>query len=204
MIAVIDFGAGNLRSIRRALEVAGADTIVTNDPAIVRQAEAAVLPGDGNAGYSMRQLNEMGLTAAIHDVVSDGKPFFGICVGMQLLFGHQEEGDTSGLGLLEGRVRYLRGSVKLPHIGWSQSRVLRTGPFGVEGDAPYYYFVHSYVCEADDVQDIVSVATYGETFASVVVRDNIWGTQFHPEKSGQNGLLLVNNFVNQLSPVAVP
>jgi glutamine amidotransferase len=204
MIAVIDFGAGNLRSIRRALEVAGAETIVTSDPAVVRRAEAAVLPGDANAGYSMRRLNELGLTAAIHDLVADGKPFFGICVGMQLLFGHQEEGDISGLSLLPGRVRYLRASVKLPHIGWSQSLVLQTGPFGIEGDAPYYYFVHSYVCEADDDQDIVSVATYGETFPSVVVRDNIWGTQFHPEKSGQDGLLLVNAFVNQLSPVAVP
>jgi imidazole glycerol-phosphate synthase subunit HisH len=204
MIAVIDFGAGNLRSIRRALEVSGAETIVTSDPKVVRDADAAVLPGDGNAGYSMRRLNELGLTGAIQDVVTEGKPFFGICVGMQLLFDHQEEGDIPGLGLLPGRVRHLRGSVKLPHIGWSQSRVLRTGPFGIEGDAPYYYFVHSYVCEADDDLVIVSVTTYGETFPSVVVRDNIWGTQFHPEKSGQDGLLLVNAFVNQLSPVAVP
>jgi imidazole glycerol-phosphate synthase subunit HisH len=204
MIAVIDFGAGNLRSIRRALEVAGAETIITSDPQVVRQAEAAVLPGDGHAGYAMGRLNESGLTTAIHDVVSAGKPFVGICVGMQLLFGHQEEGDIDGLDLIPGHVRYLQGEVKLPHIGWSQARFLRSSHLGLEGETPYFYFVHSYICEPEDVGDVVALTTYGETFASVVAHDNIWGTQFHPEKSGDDGLAIVQSFVNQLSPVASP
>src|SRR5262245_37393751 len=119
MIAVIDFGAGNLRSMRRALEIMGAETQITSDPAEVRAADAVVLPGDGHAGYSMDRLDELGLTPAIHEVVAAGKPFFGVCVGMQLLFAHQEEGNRKGLGLLPGRVRLLCGDVKLPHIGWS-------------------------------------------------------------------------------------
>jgi imidazole glycerol-phosphate synthase subunit HisH len=202
MIAVVDFGAGNLRSMRRALEIMGAETRITNDPNDVRAAEAVVLPGDGHAGYSMDRLVELGLTAAIFDVVADGKPFLGVCVGMQLLFEHQEEGDLQGLGLLPGRVRGLRGNVKLPHIGWSQSRTIRSGPLGIEGDLAYYYFLHSYIAEPDNHDDIAAVVTYGETYPSVVVRDNIWGTQFHPEKSGTDGLALVSAFVKQVAPVA--
>lgn len=204
MIAVIDFGAGNLRSMRRALEIMGAETRITSDPDVVRAAEAVVLPGDGHAGHSMDRLDELGLSDAIHDVVAAGKPFLGVCVGMQLLFEHQEEGDRNGLGLLPGRVRALRGAVKVPHIGWSQSHTIRTGPLGVEGDLAYYYFLHSYVAEPDDAADIAAAVTYGETFPSVVVRDNIWGTQFHPEKSGQDGLALVSAFVKQLAPAVVP
>jgi glutamine amidotransferase len=202
MIAVVDFGAGNLRSMRRALEIMGAETRITNDPIEVRAAEAVVLPGDGHAGYSMDRLVELGLSAAIFDVVADGKPFLGVCVGMQLLFEHQEEGDRQGLGLLPGRVRVLRGNVKLPHIGWSQSRTIRSGPLGIEGDLAYYYFLHSYIAEPDNHDDIAAVVTYGETYPSVVVRDNIWGAQFHPEKSGTDGLALVSAFVKQLAPVA--
>jgi glutamine amidotransferase len=202
MIAVVDFGAGNLRSMRRALEIMGAETRITNDPSEVRAADAVVLPGDGHAGYSMDRLDDLGLSEAIRDVVADGKPFLGVCVGMQLLFEHQEEGDRQGLGLLPGRVRSLRGNVKLPHIGWSQSRTIRSGPLGIEGDLSYYYFLHSYIAEPHDNRDIAAVVTYGETYPSVVVRDNVWGTQFHPEKSGTDGLALVSAFVKQLAPVA--
>jgi imidazole glycerol-phosphate synthase subunit HisH len=201
MIAVVDFGAGNLRSMRRALEIMGAETRITNDPGEVRAADAVVLPGDGHAGYSMDRLDDLGLSAAIHDVVAAGKPFLGVCVGMQLLFEHQEEGNRQGLGLLPGRVRALRGNVKLPHIGWSQSRTLRSGPLGIEGDHSYYYFLHSYIAEPDDDRDIAAVVTYGEIYPSVVVRDNVWGTQFHPEKSGTDGLTLISAFVKQLAPV---
>jgi glutamine amidotransferase len=203
LIAVIDFGAGNLRSIKRALEIMGAETRITSDPAEVRAADAVVLPGDGHAGYSMDRLDDLELTPAIRDVVTVGRPLLGICVGMQLLFQHQEEGDRLGLGLLPGRVRLLRGDVKLPHIGWSQSRAIRTGPLGVESDISYYYFLHSYVAEPDDTGDVAAVVTYGETYPSVIVRDNVWGTQFHPEKSGPDGLALVSAFVKQVSPVAV-
>jgi glutamine amidotransferase len=203
MIAIVDYGAGNLRSIRRALEAAGAETVITSDLHEVRRSDAAVLPGVGNASHCMRRILDLGLADAVYDVVSDGKPFFGICVGMQLLFEHQEEGDSVGLGLLKGRVRSLQGPVKVPHIGWSKSRIIQEGPIGVEGDSRFYYFVHSYVTEPENPGDVIAVATYGEAFPSIVAHDNIWGTQFHPEKSGEDGLALVAAFVNKLAPAVV-
>ena len=200
MIAVIDYGAGNLRSIRRALEAAGAETVVTADPATVTAADAVVLPGVGAAGHAMDRLRDLGMTEAIGVAVSEGKPFLGICLGMQLLFEHQEEGDTAGLGLLRGRIRSLNGPVKVPHMGWNRSRIVRPGPLGDAGDERYYYFVHSYVAEPADHDDVAAIAQYGEPFPSVVVRDNVWGTQFHPEKSGPDGLALVRAFVESVHP----
>lgn len=198
MIAVIDYGAGNLRSISRALEAAGAEVVVTSDPAVVRAADAVVLPGVGHAGHSIETLTELGMPAAIHEVVDQGKPFLGICVGMQVMFEEQEEGDTKGFGLLPGRVRSIKGDVKLPHIGWNRSKVAKESPLGAEGDEEYYYFVHSFVAEPEDPADVVATTAYGEEFASVVVRDNVWGTQFHPEKSGAAGLKLIRAFVQQV------
>ncbi|MDP9370639.1 MAG: imidazole glycerol phosphate synthase subunit HisH [Chloroflexota bacterium] len=209
MIAVIDYGAGNLRSIRRALEAAGAETVVTADPATVAAADAVVLPGVGAAGHAMDRLRDLGMTRAIGEAVEGGKPFLGICLGMQLLFEHQEEGDTAGLGLLRGRIRSLSGPVKVPHMGWNRSRLVRPGPLGDVGDERHYYFVHSYVAEPADRDDVAAIADYGERFPSVVVRDNVWGTQFHPEKSGPDGLALVRAFVATVcpapgTPVAAP
>ena len=202
MIAVIDYGAGNLRSIRRALEAAGATTVVTDDPGVVADADAVVLPGVGNAGHAVNRIKQMGMDRAIHRVVNAGKPFLGICVGMQVLFEHQEEGNTQGLGLLPGRVRSLGGPVKVPHMGWNRSRVLRGGPAGDPGDEPYVYFVHSYVVEPADEADIAASTRYGEEFPSIVVRNNVWGTQFHPEKSGRDGLEFIRRFVAQLDEAA--
>jgi glutamine amidotransferase len=199
MIAIIDYGAGNLRSIRRALEAHGAEVVVSADPAVVSAADAVVLPGVGAAGHAMSRLHDLGLMPVIHRAVEDGKPFLGICLGMQLLFDEQEEGDTRGLGLLKGRVKSLAGPVKVPHIGWSRSSVAHSGPAGRTGNEPYYYFVHSYVVEPEDAADIAATATYGETFPSIVVHDNIWGTQFHPEKSGEDGLALIGAFVYEVS-----
>lgn len=198
MIAVIDYGAGNLRSIRRALEADGAAVVVTSDPAAVRAADAVVLPGVGAAGHAMTKLRELAMFDPIAETVAGGKPFLGICLGMQLLFDHQEEGDANGLGLLRGRVRRLDGPVKIPHMGWNRSRVVRATAFGELGDERFYYFVHSYVVEPDDDDVVAADVTYGETFPSIVVRDNVWGTQFHPEKSGTEGLALVRAFVAQL------
>lgn len=195
MIAIVDYGAGNLRSIRRALEAAGASVAVTADPATIGAAEAVVLPGVGAAGAAMERLRRLGLTEVIAETVERRTPFLGICLGMQLLFEDQEEGDTRGLGLLRGRVRSLHSPVKVPHIGWNRSRWSRSGPFGQAGDERDFYFVHSYVVEPDDPADVAATVTYGETFPSVVVRNNIWGTQFHPEKSGDDGLNLVDAFV---------
>ena len=203
MIAVIDYGAGNLRSIRRALEAAGAEVAVTADPAVVATADAVVLPGVGAAGAAMARLRDMGLTEVIADAVERDVPFLGICLGMQLLFEGQEEGDTVGLGLLRGRVRGLTGPVKVPHMGWNRSRVTRTGPLGVAGEERDYYFVHSFITEPDDPGDVAATVHYGETFPSVVQRGNIWGTQFHPEKSSDDGLDLVRAFVATVpAPVA--
>lgn len=198
MIAVVDFGAGNLRSIRRALEAAGAETAVTADPARVAAAAAVVLPGVGAAGHAMDRLAALGMTEVIAAAVAAGKPFLGICLGMHLLFEHQEEGDTAGLGLLRGRVRELTGPVKIPHMGWNRSRVVRSSPLGEAGAERYYYFVHSYIAEPADPADVAAEADYGQIFPSVVVRDNVWGTQFHPERSGTDGLALIDAFVRQV------
>jgi glutamine amidotransferase len=202
MIAVIDYGAGNLRSIGRALETAGAEVVVTSDPDIVRSAAAVVLPGVGHAGHSIDQLTKLGMPAAIKEAVDAGRPFLGICVGMQVLFDDQEEGGGRGLGLIPGRVRSIKGDVKIPHMGWNRSRVAKSSPLGAEGDDTFFYFVHSYIAEPADPADIAATTIYGEQFSSVVVRDNIWGTQFHPEKSGEAGLRLIRVFVEQLDRAA--
>jgi glutamine amidotransferase len=198
MIAVIDYGAGNLRSIRRALEASGADVTITSDAREIATAEAVVLPGVGAAAHAMSRLDELGLVEPVRAAAESGRPFLGICLGMQLLFDHQEEGDAQGLGLIPGRVRSLQANVKVPHMGWNRSRLVRPGPLGEAGDERFYYFVHSYLVEPEDVSVVAAEASYGMTFPSVVVRDNVWGTQFHPEKSGTDGLALIDRFVRRL------
>lgn len=202
MIAVIDYGAGNLRSIRRALEAAGTEVAVTDDPGLVSEAEAVVLPGVGAAGPAMERLRAGGMVPVIGRAIQAGTPFLGICLGMQLLFGHQAEGDTGGLHLLPGRVRAMTPGVKVPHMGWNRSRVVRTGPLGAAGEEREYYFVHSYVVEPDDPTDVAAEVQYGDLFPSVVIHNRIWGTQFHPEKSGADGLALVRAFVAQAAPIS--
>ncbi|MGI8643481.1 MAG: imidazole glycerol phosphate synthase subunit HisH [Thermomicrobiales bacterium] len=199
MITVVDYGAGNLRSIRRALELAGADVTISADPADIAAADAVVLPGVGAAGHAMQKLATLGLSDAITDAASSGKPLMGICLGMQLLFGHQDEGGVQGLGLLPGRIKALAGPVKVPHMGWNLSRLKRSSPLGSEGDVRYFYFVHSFIAEPEDEADVLAVADYGQTFPSIVTRGNVWGTQFHPEKSGTDGLQIINTFVAHAS-----
>lgn len=201
-IAVIDYGAGNLRSIRRALEAAGADAIVTSEPSVVRRADAVVFPGVGAAGASMERLHGLGLVGTIHEVVEENRPFLGICLGMQLLFEHQEEGDTRGLGILRGRVRSLVGDVKVPQIGWNRVRWLQDAAGYRAGQDEDFYFVHSYVIEPDDPADIIAVTSYGGVFPSIVRHGHVWGTQFHPEKSGPAGLRLVAGWVAGVRPAA--
>ncbi len=195
MIAIIDYGAGNLRSIARAIEAAGESTIVTSDPEQIRAADGVVFPGVGAAGHAMRKLADAGMIEPINEVVQRGTPFLGVCLGMQLLFEEQEENDTRGLGLLKGQVRTIRDAVKIPHIGWSQSVIKEALPGLDPGTSHYFYFVHSYVVEPDDPGDIAAFTSYGETFPSIVAHDNIWGTQFHPEKSGDHGLAFVKSWV---------
>lgn len=202
MISVIDYGAGNLRSISRALQSAGAEVVVTSDPEVVRASDAVVLPGVGHAGHSIDVLTSLGMPTAIQNAVDSGKPFLGICVGMQVMFDDQEEGNVHGLGLLPGRVRSIKGDVKIPHIGWNRSRVTRDSPLGTAGEEDYFYFVHSFVAEPTDPSDIAATTVYGEEFPSVVVRGNVWGTQFHPEKSGETGLRMIRAFVRQVDEAA--
>lgn len=194
-IVVIDYGAGNLRSIQRALEAAGARVTVSSDPGTISGADGVVFPGVGNAGAAMSRLHELEMPPAIQQAVEDKKPFLGICLGMQLLFEHQEEGDTNGLGLLPGTVRTLRADVKSPQIGWNRVHFVKAGPLGPGGREQDFYFVHSYVVDPTNADDIVATTHYGEIFPAIVARDNIFGTQFHPEKSGPEGLELVRSFV---------
>ena len=195
-IAVIDYGAGNLRSIRRALEAAGAHVTITSESGQVRQADAVVFPGVGAAGAAMDRLHQLGLVDVIGEVVTDGRPFLGICLGMQLLFEHQEEGNTRGLGLLKGRVHSLSPRVKVPQIGWNRVRWIQEAAGYHPAEDDDFYFVHSYVIEPDDPADVLAVTRYGEVFPSIVRHGQVWGTQFHPEKSGPAGLKLIAGWVD--------
>jgi glutamine amidotransferase len=199
-IAVIDYDMGNLRSVQKALERVGARAVVTRDPDVIAASEGAVLPGVGAFGMCMENLRRYGLVEPVKIFVASGRPFLGICVGMQILFDESEEfGPVAGLGLLPGRVvRFAddaAGTRKVPQMGWNTLEIRRRAPHlaGVP-DQSYVYFVHSYYpVPADD--DIVAATTdYGVQFASVVWRDNVFATQFHPEKSQVVGLRLLGNF----------
>ncbi|MGC4193298.1 MAG: imidazole glycerol phosphate synthase subunit HisH [Thermomicrobiales bacterium] len=193
MIAIIDYDAGNLRSIQRALLETGADVTITADPAEVVAADRVVFPGDGHAKTAMETLSARGLTEAIHTSVNAGKPFLGVCVGMQLLFEEMEEGPTTGLGLLKGTVRKLPDVVKVPQIGWNTVSFRDDSPLA-HLDGAYFYFVHSFAPQAEREDDIAGETDYGVRFTSVVMHDNVWGTQFHPEKSGEDGLDLIRTW----------
>jgi glutamine amidotransferase len=195
MIAVIDYGAGNLRSITRALEAHGAEVTITGDPDAIRSAERVVLPGVGNAKAAMERLHGMGIAGAVNDVVTAGTPLLGVCLGMQLLFGAQEEGPTVGLGLLEGDARRLSSDLKIPHMGWNTVTFAEHSPLSGLSAMPFY-FVHSYVVHPDNERDIAASTDYGVTFPSIVIHHHIWGTQFHPEKSGDSGLQLLKMWLD--------
>jgi imidazole glycerol-phosphate synthase subunit HisH len=158
----------------------------------------------------MDRLHQLGLVDVIGDVVAEGRPFLGICLGMQLLFEHQEEGDTRGLGLLRGRVRGLSPEVKVPQIGWNRVRWRQEATGYRPAEEDDFYFVHSYIIEPDDPADVVAITRYGEVFPSIVRHGHVWGTQFHPEKSGPAGLKLIAGWVDGVRasactrPVSVP
>ena len=197
MIAIIDYGAGNIRSIEKALEHVGARVQVTDDPAMVAEAQAVVLPGVGSGGAAMARMKERGLDGAIRQATQQGKPFLGICLGMQLLADHHAEGEVDGLGLFRGEVRRIPHGPKIPHMGWNQVTPLRTGlPIfaSIPQDA-YFYFAHSYYVEPQNQQGVAAITDYGSPYCSVIVTERVWGTQFHPEKSGSVGLQLLKNFV---------
>jgi imidazole glycerol-phosphate synthase subunit HisH len=196
-IAVVDYGIGNLRSAEKALQHLGADATLTADADAIARADAVVLPGVGAFGACMRALRDSGLEPAAKEAATDGRPFLGVCVGMQMLFeGSDESPDAAGLGVLAGRVTRLPDSVRLPQIGWNTLSVTpgsRLGA-GLDDDA-WLYFVHSYAPEPVDDAVVAAWCTYGRRFAAAVEAGPLWATQFHPEKSSGAGLRLLTNFV---------
>jgi glutamine amidotransferase len=198
-IAVVDYGMGNLRSVSKALEqvAPGGEVLVTADPEAIRAAERVVVPGQGAMPDCMRQLAASGAREAVIEAAAR-KPFLGICIGLQMLFEHGEEGDTPGLGLLPGRVpRFAVAGLKIPHMGWNE--VFQDRPHalwsGIE-DRSRFYFVHSYYPEPAERALTAGSCRYGVNFTCAVARDNIFAVQFHPEKSQHSGLRLLSNFVH--------
>ena len=196
-IAIIDAGIGNLRSVQKAFECIGARPVTTHDPDLVRRADAVVLPGVGAFGDGMQGLQARGLERAVRQVIEGGRPFFGICVGLQLLFEESEEmGLHRGLGVLPGRVVRFPSSLTVPHMGWNQvdGRCQHPMLSGVP-DGAFVYFAHSFHAVTGEDGIVVATTDYGGPFASAVARDNVWGIQFHPEKSQQVGLTILRNFL---------
>ena len=199
MIAVLDYGIGNLRSAEKALQHLGVDAALTTDPAVARNASGVVLPGVGAFGRCMEQLRESGLEPVVHEAVEAGKPFLGICIGMQMLFDASEEAPgVKGLGIISGDVRRLTvTSERLPHMGWNTLQI-RTGSKLFDGidDGSWLYFVHSYAPVPDEEAVIAATTEYGGTVVAAVEAGSVWATQFHPEKSAANGLRLLQNFAD--------
>lgn len=199
MIAVIDYGAGNLQSVVKALKYIDCDCIVTNNKNEILNADGALLPGVGSFGDSMDSMNKTGTSDAVIEFVKTGKPFLGICLGLQLLFKASEESpDARGLGLLNGSITKIpsdNGLLKIPHMGWNSLNIRQhNGIFKDISGNPYVYFVHSYYLKADDEKIVSSRTHYGVDIDSSVCSKNIYATQFHPEKSGKVGLKILNNF----------
>jgi glutamine amidotransferase len=198
-VAVLDYGVGNLHSAAKALDRAGAEVRVVPTVAQAAGAAGLVVPGVGAYGACLEGLGTAGGAAAVAEWLQGGRPLLGICVGMQLLFEASEEGPvTGGAGVLPGKVRRLTGPVKIPHIGWDEVTV-RPGSrlFAGLPDGTRFYFVHSYAPEPDG-EAVAAVCRYGDRFAAAVEHGNLFGTQFHPEKSGRAGLTLLANFVDQV------
>ncbi len=200
-VVVLDYGAGNVRSVVKALEHEGADALLTKDPDLARSADRLVLPGQGHFGQCMLGLEQSGLAEAVREAVREGKPFLGICVGMQLLYeGSEEAPGVAGLGFLAGTVRRIPTPRPLPHVGWNAVCFTdrgRDNPLlaGVAGTEPrYFYHVHSYAQLDSNDPQVLGVCTYDAPFASIVGRDRVWGVQFHPEKSQEDGLAILRNF----------
>ncbi|HXT35210.1 MAG TPA: imidazole glycerol phosphate synthase subunit HisH [Chloroflexota bacterium] len=198
MLVIVDYDAGNLRSVTRAVEHAGGAPLISADPEVVRQARAIILPGVGSAAQAMERLRQLGLDQALLTVASQGIPILGVCLGLQVLLKHSEEGGGAGtdcLGLLPGTVRRFAPGPKVPHMGWNTVALRQTSAL-FEGipDQSYFYFVHSYYGEPPE-DTVIGQTDYPTPFCSVMARDSIVATQFHPEKSGPVGLRIYANFL---------
>lgn len=204
MIAIIDYGAGNLQSVEKALRHIGCDCQPTADPAALMAAEGAILPGVGAFGETMENLRARGLEGPIKEYVAAGRPFLGICLGLQVLFESSEESPgVAGLGLLKGKILRLPdgAGLKIPHIGWNSLDIQKPGGlFAGQGENPYVYFVHSYYLQAEE--DVVTAtAGYGVSIHAAVQKGSLWACQFHPEKSGEVGLQMLRSFAAEVAKV---
>lgn len=198
-IAVLDYGMGNLRSVARAVERAGGAAVVTDDAARALAADGLVVPGVGHFGACMRNLRERGLDAVVKEFASSGRPVFGVCLGMQVLFeGSEEAPDVAGLGLFEGVSHRLPSNVKVPHMGWNHVSWEDDHAYVKDVPETWFYFVHSFAPQSA-LPGVVGVTRYGAPFAAAAARDNVFATQFHPEKSGRWGLKLYEEFVRDVA-----
>ncbi len=195
-IVVIDYQSGNLRSVAKALETAGAAATVTGEPDLVDDADALILPGVGSGPAAMESLQQRGLVEPLRRFASSGRPFLGVCLGLQLLMDRTDEGDAPCLGLVPGGVKKLPAGLKVPHMGWNSVKLSQK--HRLFKDIPqdsHFYFVHSYYALPEDNAAVAGITDYGLPFCSVYARDNLVATQFHPEKSGPIGLTIYRNFV---------
>jgi imidazole glycerol-phosphate synthase subunit HisH len=205
-IAIVDYDMGNLHSVRKGLETAGVTPIVTDSPIELDRADAVVLPGVGSFDPAMKQLRSRGLVEPIRKAIASGKPFLGICLGMQILFESSEEGKEPGLGVVAGKVRRFRlePGMTIPQMGWNQLEILPSSLWQHLSHRPWVYFVHSYYVEPVDPQIRAATVTHGsQTVTAAIAQDNLMAVQFHPEKSSNTGLQILANFVNQVR-VGVP
>lgn len=196
MIAIIDYGMGNLRSVEKALEKLGYEALISDDPKAINDARGVILPGVGAFADCMANLRSADLQGSVYESIKSGKPFLGICLGLQLLFEESEEdGIHKGLGVFKGRVRRLPDGQKIPHMGWNQVKHSNKAPI-FEGvpEGSNFYFVHSYYVDPDDKSITATTTDYGVEFTSSVWSDNVFAVQFHPEKSGDVGLKVLDNF----------
>jgi len=200
MIAIIDYGMGNIHSVQKALQLYGAETVITNKAKDIRSADKVVLPGVGAFDDAMLELKKRGLISPINGLIKSKKPLLGICLGMQLLFESSEEANESkGLGIFKGAVKKFgeEDKLKVPHMGWNQlNRVSEKCPLLKDiATGSYVYFCHSYYPDPEDKQAVAATCDYGKEFAAIAWKDNIYGVQFHPEKSQEIGLKILKNFV---------
>lgn len=200
MIAIIDYGAGNIQSVNKALKHIGCDTVVTKDKDIIMRADGAVLPGVGSFGDTMNTMTQYGIKDTVLDYTQSGKPFLGICLGLQLLFPSSEESpEASGLGIFDGTITKIPSGegLKIPHIGWNSLDIKKNSGIlkGIDGN-PYVYFVHSYYLNASDKSIVSAQTDYGVSIDASIEKGNVFATQFHPEKSGETGLKILKNFAD--------
>ncbi|MBR5190770.1 MAG: imidazole glycerol phosphate synthase subunit HisH [Clostridia bacterium] len=200
MIAIIDYGAGNLQSVKKAFDFIGAESVITDNPEVINACDRVLLPGVGSFGDAMDSMAKRGIVETVKQNALSGKPFLGICLGLQLLFEESEESPgVKGLGIFKGKIKKLSPDMglKIPHIGWNSLEIKQKDTlFKNVPENSYVYFVHSYYLHAEDENDIATITNYGIDFHSAVGKNNIFATQFHPEKSGDVGLQILKNFAS--------